>query len=159
MAGAKTFEELLAWQAARVLVKSVYDYSRKSLRGEAGLRSQLCRAAVSVMSNIAEGFTRKGDKEFARYLDISRGSAAEVQSLLYVALDAGLLPNDQFQMMMKHCQLCHSRVAGLTAYLRGKDAPQDEPPAVLPGEPPCSNADRGPRTADGQLSSARRGAR
>jgi len=51
-------------------------------------RSNLCPAGVSVMSNVAEGFARKGDRDFARFLAVARGSAVEVQALLYVAMDA-----------------------------------------------------------------------
>lgn len=61
------------------------------MKRDFGLKDQLCRAAVSSMSNVAEGFTRKSDKDFAHFLDVAKGSTVEVQSLLYVALDIGYL--------------------------------------------------------------------
>jgi four helix bundle protein len=81
---------MVAWQRARELVRELYRVSSKGgFSRDFGLRDQICRAGVSVMSNVAEGFARKGDREFARFLDVARGSAVEVVSLLYVAMDAG----------------------------------------------------------------------
>jgi four helix bundle protein len=97
MASIRRFEDVQAWQKARQLVSEVYkECADGSIRKDFGLRDQLCRAAVSTMSNIAEGFARRTDKDFARFLDMARGSAAEVQSLLYMALDSGYLSRDRF---------------------------------------------------------------
>ena len=63
------------------------------------LRSQIRRASISIMANIAEGFGRRSDKEFANFLNIAHGSATEVQSHLYVALDLGYLENDNFKVL------------------------------------------------------------
>jgi four helix bundle protein len=83
------FEELKCWQEAKVLVRLVHQAIQKSvkLKSDFGLRDQLTRAAVSVMSNIAEGFSRQTNKEFVQFLYISKSSASEIQSLLYVAHD------------------------------------------------------------------------
>jgi four helix bundle protein len=70
------------------------------------------------MSNIAEGFARKNDREFARFLDIARGSVTEVQSLLYVALDVGYLSRDEFDRLHKLAAEVTSLISGLTSYLR-----------------------------------------
>jgi four helix bundle protein len=84
----KRFEDIKAWQAARELVSAVYRVSGKGkFEKDFGLRDQIRRAAVSVMSNIAEGFERCSDKEFNRFLYIAKGSAGEVRSHLFVALD------------------------------------------------------------------------
>jgi len=84
------FEDIRAWQKARELTREMYDAcGRGTLRSDFGLKGQLCRAAVSAMSNVAEGRARKSDRDFARFLDIARGSTVEVQSLLYAALDSG----------------------------------------------------------------------
>jgi four helix bundle protein len=92
MATIKRFEDIEAWQKARELVRQVYQICNGSrLSKDFGLRDQLCRAAVSSMSNVAEGFSRNSDKDFARFLDIAKGSVLEVQSLLYVALDIGYM--------------------------------------------------------------------
>ena len=94
----KTFEEINAWQRARVLVKEVYamtgcgDFSR-----DYGLKEQIQRAAVSICSNIAEGFERRGNKEFIHFLWIAKGSAAEVCSQLHNAKDIGYITDEQFQ--------------------------------------------------------------
>jgi len=83
------FEDIRAWQEARVLTKQIYTLGKTSpgLRRDRHLREQLQAASVSIMSNIAEGFTRRTAKEFTQFLFVSKGSTAEVQSLLYVALD------------------------------------------------------------------------
>jgi len=83
------FEEINAWQEARKLVRMVYNTINKNNNFKTDLRfkSQITSSAVSTMSNIAESFSRNSNKEFARFLFISKGSLAELQSLLYVALD------------------------------------------------------------------------
>ncbi len=92
MAAIERFEDIQAWQRARELVREIYRTCAEGrLSKDFGLRDQLCRAAVSSMSNIAEGFAKKSDRDFAHFLDIARGSAIEVQSLLYVALDVGYI--------------------------------------------------------------------
>jgi four helix bundle protein len=92
MAAIKRFEEIKAWQKARVMVREVYKAcAAGTLSKDYGLKDQICRAAVSSMSNIAEGFGRNSNKDFAHFLDIARGSAMETQSLLYVALSRSLI--------------------------------------------------------------------
>lgn len=82
------FEDVVAWQEARKLVKRIYDITRKGeFRKDFGLRDQIQRASVSSMNNIAEGFDCESNVEFARFLVIARRSTVEVQSLLYTALD------------------------------------------------------------------------
>ena len=84
----KTFEELEIWKTARRLTQEVYRLSKSSqLSKDYGLRDQMRRASVSIMSNIAEGFERGGNQEFAQYLYVAKGSCGEVRSQLYVALD------------------------------------------------------------------------
>jgi four helix bundle protein len=114
------FEDILAWQKARLLVREVYmtcDGTR--LGKDYPLRDQLCSAAISSMSNTAEGFSRRNDKEFARFLDIARGSAAEVQSLPYVALDVGYVLQPEFDRLYGLAAETASLITGLTTYLRG----------------------------------------
>jgi len=92
------FEDIEAWQEARVLVKYIYGIvsSNKSFSQDYGLREQIQRAAISIMSDIAEGYSRNTDKEFIHFLYIARGSVAEVQSQLYVAVDLGYISQDAF---------------------------------------------------------------
>lgn len=93
------FEEIKAWQEARILVKMVYELTDEGrFARDFGLRDQMRRAAVSVMANIAEGFDCGSTIEFSRFLGIARRSAAEVQSLLYAALDVGYITQEQFQV-------------------------------------------------------------
>lgn len=94
----RRFEDIVAWQKARELVKVIYQMTNEleKFRKDFGLKDQIRRAAVSSMSNIAEGFARTSDKEFANFLNIARGSVAEVQSQLYVALDLGYINKNAF---------------------------------------------------------------
>ena len=94
----KTFEEINVWQNARGLVKDVYKVTRSGDFGkDYGLKDQIQRAAVSICSNIAEGFERRGNKEFINFLWIAKGSAAEVCSQLHNAKDIGYITDEQFQ--------------------------------------------------------------
>ena len=98
MAAFKTFEEINAWQNARVLVKDVYSMARcGDFSKDYGLKDQIQRSAVSICSNIAEGFERRGNKEFINFLWIAKGSAAEVCSQLHNAKDLGYITDEQFK--------------------------------------------------------------
>jgi len=83
------FEDIKAWQEARVLTSKVYEVtkSNKSFSADYKFRGQIQSAAISVMSNIAEGFSRRSTKELTQFLFIAKGSRAEVQSQLYIAQD------------------------------------------------------------------------
>src|SRR5579863_3124026 len=119
MAGFKRFEEIKGWQRARELVREVYQTCGASpLARDGALRDQLCRAAVSVMSNIAEGFSRKTDRDFAHFLDMARGSCGEVQSLLYVALDTQQISQAQFDKLYESADATTSMISRLSQYLR-----------------------------------------
>jgi four helix bundle protein len=97
MAGVTWFEDLIAWQKARMLTRSLYHTTRQEpVAHDFGLINQMRRAAVSVMSNIAEGFDRSRATEFHHYLSIAKASCAEVRSQLYVALDVSYISQQQF---------------------------------------------------------------
>ena len=88
MATFRKFTEIEAWKLSRQLVRDVYDMTRSGgFVNDRGFREQIQRASVSIGSNIAEGFARRGNKEFTKFLWIAKGSAAEVQSQLITALD------------------------------------------------------------------------
>ncbi len=94
----KKFEEIEIWQKARDLTKMIYEATGAgAFARDYSLRDQIRRAAVSIMSNIAEGFNRGGNKELIQYLAIAKGSTAEVQSQLYVALDQQYIENAVFK--------------------------------------------------------------
>jgi four helix bundle protein len=84
----KNFEDLEIWKEARHLTCEIYTLTKApKFSKDFGLRDQMQRAAVSIMSNIAEGFERGGNQEFVQFLYIAKGSCGEVRSQLYVALD------------------------------------------------------------------------
>lgn len=104
MATIRQFEDLICWQKARELVKFVYDISKyRSFEMDRGLQDQIRRAAVSVMSNIAEGFDRGTQQEFLNYLFIAKGSCGEVKCQLYIAYDAQYIDISKFRNGIRLC--------------------------------------------------------
>lgn len=125
MAKIEKFEDIEAWKKARELAKEIYAISNEGLFArDFGLRDQIRRAAVSVMSNIAEGFERGGDVEF-RFLAIAKGSAGEVKAQLYVALDAGLIDQATFDSLYKKAAETGNLVGGFMRYLGRESASQE----------------------------------
>jgi four helix bundle protein len=93
------FEDIRAWQQARVLNQQIYRLtSSGALAKDFEVRSQIRGASVSMMTNIAEGFDCDSHAEFARFLGIARRSAVEVQSLLYTSLDAGYITDETLKV-------------------------------------------------------------
>src|SRR5215210_7381743 len=93
----KRFEDVEGWKKARLLTRELYSVTMKGeFARDFALRDQIRRAAISVMSNIAEGFEREGNKEFRQFLSLAKGSASEIRSQLYIALDAGYLTQGDF---------------------------------------------------------------
>jgi len=113
------FEEIAAWQEARKLVRMVYEVIGKSKEFQKDFRlvNQIQDASVSTMSNIAERFSRKGNKEFMQFLFISKSSASEVQSHLYVALDQGYVAEKDFSETYKQADLLSKMVSSFIKYL------------------------------------------
>jgi four helix bundle protein len=115
---AERFEELDVWQRARELTKSVYDLSDLgAFARDFGLRDQMRRAAVSIMSNIAEGFESRTQALFIEFLGRARGSAGELRAQLYVALDCDYLTQDQFVDASRQAETCSKQIARLIQYL------------------------------------------
>ncbi len=95
------FEELQVWQKARAMNKKAYELTRgKPFTRDHAFVDQFRRASLSVMNNIAEGFDRYRRNEFMQYLSTSKGSAGEVRSMLYAALDIGYIDQDTFDALM-----------------------------------------------------------
>ncbi|MBS1794052.1 MAG: four helix bundle protein [Acidobacteria bacterium] len=118
MATIERFEDLEAWKIARELTKEVYRVSKNdSFFRDYGLRDQICRASVSVMSNIAEGFERDGNKEFVNFLSIAKGSSGEVRSQLYVALDQDYISENEFNLIYNKAAQNSRLISGLIKYL------------------------------------------
>jgi len=118
MAKIERFEDIQAWQKARILVKEIYTVSNSgAFAKDFGLRDQLRRAASSIMLNIAEGFARKTRKEFSQFLIIAHGSEAEVQSALYIALDQQYLTDQDFERPYGQTDETSKMIMALTRYL------------------------------------------
>jgi four helix bundle protein len=110
------FEDLVAWQKARVLTRQIYEVSRiGAFARDFGLAGQIQRASVSVMSNIAEGFERNRPNEFHQFLSTSKASCGEVRSQLYVALDIGYLAPARFDNLLADAEEVGRVVGGLRA--------------------------------------------
>jgi len=120
------FEDIKAWQEARVLVGMVYAAvgADRGFGSDFRFREQIQGAAVSIMSNIAEGFSRRSTKEFTQFLFIAKGSVAEVQSQLYVALDQGYTNQERFKELHSKSDEVARLISGFIRYLLNKDKPQ-----------------------------------
>jgi four helix bundle protein len=113
------FEDIEAWQIARDLTRAVYLVSGQGrFAKDFPLRDQVRRAAVSVMSNIAEGFDRGSTREFLQFLAAAKGSASEVRSQLYAALDQDYISGEQFGHVGGLAERVGRVIGGLMAYLR-----------------------------------------
>lgn len=116
---AKTFEDLQVWQDARLFVKSIYELtSREIFKKDYGLKDQIQRAAVSIMNNISEGFERDNNKEFRNFLGYAKGSAGEVRSMLYVALDLNYISKNEFDENYKRAVNIITQISNFKKYLR-----------------------------------------
>jgi len=115
----KKLEDIQAWQA-RVVTKMIYQLTSNGMFAkDFGLRNQIQRASVSIMANIAEGFGRRSDKEFANFLNIAHGSVSETQSHLYVALDLAYLDPDSFTQLSGLLDEVSRMTLALAQHLRG----------------------------------------
>jgi four helix bundle protein len=113
------FEDVVAWQLARVLTRDIYVLTRSHDFGrDWSLASQMQRAAVSVMANVAEGFDREGSVEFHRFVTIARASCSELKSHLYVALDIGYLAQDEFDRLAAAADQDGRKLGALRASLK-----------------------------------------
>ena len=118
MSSIECFEDIEAWQKARELTREIYTLSNEGLFArDFGLRDQIRRASVSIMSNIAEGFERSSNKEFIQYLYIAKGSAGEVRAHLYVALDQTYINQESFNSLKKNSAEISRMLSGLINYL------------------------------------------
>lgn len=119
MSKVQRFEDLDAWKSAREVTRQIYKVCKNDgFVRDFGLRDQICRAAVSIMSNIAEGFERDGDKEFIQFLYIAKASCGEVRSQLYAALDQNYISEIEFDSI--HAKLIENSriISGLIKYLK-----------------------------------------
>ena len=115
------FEDLIAWQKARLLTKAIYQSTRQgAFAKDYGLSAQIQRASVSIMSNIAEGFERSGSAEFHHFLSMAKASTAELRSQLYIAFDVGYLNQEDFNTLLTQATEVSKIVGGLRASIERK---------------------------------------
>lgn len=115
----KTFKDIEAWQQARELTRGIYAISNNgAFARDFGLRDQIRRASVSIMSNIAEGHERSGTGEFVQFLSMAKGSAGEVESHLCVAFDLGYLDKLDFDRLSTTTARIGRLIGALMQYLR-----------------------------------------
>ena len=116
MASIKRFEDVEAWKQGRELTRRIYQITSQSkVTRDYALRDQIRRAAISITSNIAEGFDRGGNREFVQFLAIARGSASELKSQIYTALDVGYVDHKEFAELY---QLAHSVVLLIGGFIK-----------------------------------------
>ena len=121
MTTAKRFEDLEVWQKAKELTNLTYRLSSSgSFARDFGLRDQMRRAAVSVMSNIAEGFESQTQALFIQFLSRAKGSSGELRAQLHIALEQKYITTAEFQPAFSIAELCSKQLAGLIRYLRSQ---------------------------------------
>lgn len=133
MARIERFEDLDAWKKGRELRRAIYACSRNGAFGkDFALSDQIRRSAVSITSNIAEGFERGGNKEFVQFLADSKGSCGEVRDQLYAALDEKYISAAQFETLCRQALEISRMISGLMRYLRQSElrGPKFKPPEL-----------------------------
>ena len=125
MSGITRFEEIQAWQTARELTNGVYALTKQGdFSRDYGLRDQIRRAAISTLSNIAEGFESRSDVQFINYLGMARPSAGEVRVQLYIALDQKYISSEQFQEAYELADKTSRQIANFIKYLETNPRPR-----------------------------------
>ena len=114
----KRFEDFDCWKKCRKLSGTVYEITGAgNFARDFALKDQIRRASISMLSNIAEGFERGGDKEFLHFLAMAKGSCGEVRAQLYVALDQRYLPPQAFEVLFESVEEIGRMISGLMKYL------------------------------------------
>ena len=114
----KTFEDIIAWQKAKTLTLTIYQ--RTTNLKDYSFKDQICRASISIMNNIAEGFERQTDKEFIYYLHIAKGSSAEVRSMLHIARDLHYIDMSVYENLLQLSIETSKTISGLIKSLTKK---------------------------------------
>ena len=119
MARIERFEDIEGWKKGRELRKSIYAHSRRGeFARDFSLRDQIRRAALSVTSNIAEGFERGGNREFIQFLSDAKGSCGEVRDQLYTALDESYVTQAEFERLYEMALETSRLISGFMRYLQ-----------------------------------------
>lgn len=115
------FEDIKAWQEAKILTKMVYEVTSKGkFSKDYGLKDQIRRASTSIMANIAEGFDAQSDAEFIKFLIYARRSTSEVQSHIYVALEENYITKQEFDEIYQKTVEVKNLISGFIRYLKKK---------------------------------------
>ena len=116
-----SFQDIDAWKKARLFNKNIYQTTEDGkFAKDFNLTRQIRRASISVSSNIAEGFERQAEKEFIQFLYIAKGSAGEIRSQLYLALDLEYISEGDFKRLKKDIVEVSKMIGGLIKYLKGR---------------------------------------
>lgn len=116
------FEDINSWKLAREATKIIYNLSSQgNFAKDFTLINQIRRSSISIMSNIAEGFERGGDKEFINFLSIPKGSCGEARSQLYIALDQNYIIQPQFDLAYNKLNETGNLIGGFMNYLKQSD--------------------------------------
>jgi four helix bundle protein len=121
MTAVKRFEELDVWKRARALANVIYDMTDGDIfKRDFVLRDQIRRAAISVVSNIAEGFENRTQAMFIEYLGRAKASCGELRAQLYLACDRKYIPQDQLDKSLSEAEICSRQIASLSHYLESQ---------------------------------------
>ena len=122
MTSFKRFEEMEVWQKSRLMVKTIYLITSKpNFNKDLLLASHLWKTAISIISNISEGFERDGNKEFINFLSIAKGSCGELRCQLYIALDQNYIKENQFKEISNLATGISKSLKGMITYLQNSD--------------------------------------
>ena len=114
------FEDLEVWKAARALTNKIYGITKDvAFSKDFGLRDQIRRASVSIMSNIAEGYERGGNQELIQFLSIAKGSCGEVRCQLYIAGDQNYINQNELKPLVEHCKRISIMINNFMEHLKG----------------------------------------
>jgi len=120
--GVGRFEDLEIWKLSREMVKSIYKITANIK--DYGFVNQIQKSSISIMSNIAEGFERRGNKEFIHFLYIAKGSCGELRSQLYIGLDLDYITEDDFQNNLRLAERTSKSITALIKYLNSYNSNQ-----------------------------------
>jgi four helix bundle protein len=116
---ARYFEDLKVWAETREFIKEIYLLTdNEYIRNDFSFKNQIRRAAISVLNNIAEGHERNNNKEFIKFLIYSKGSAGEIRSMLYIALDLNYITQEEFDYKLNKVLIITKQLANLIKYLK-----------------------------------------